>query len=1280
MADLFSVANSILGKLSPTAFAEIVLLWNLPGELRNLKDTVSAIQAVLLDAEEKQGHDNRVKDWLEKLIDVMYEADDLLDDFNTTQLQALQQRQFNNRDQTTCSTLVRFVFHLPSNLFYSLVMAHKIKAIRKKLGAISADRFVLDLQVRQKDDDTILSSRFRQTDSSVAEVVGRESDKENIIKLLLSSNQEEIIPIISIVGIGGMGKTTLAQHVFNDEVQVKSNFDLRVWVCVSDPFDVVMIIKNILVAITRQKQEDLPLATLKDMLDEEISKKRYLLVLDDVWSQSSEEWDRLKKLLSSGGIGSRIVVTTRSTNVATIASPVTPYVLEGLSPSESWSLFERVALRGKEGWSQTVRDVGEEIVIKCHRVPLAIKTVASVLRLKDPETEWLPFMKNELSGIDQEKDSIIPTLKLSYDHLPSHLKQCFLYCRLFPKDYEINVPMLIHLWIAQGFVSSNSSCLEQTGLEYFKDLLSRFFFQEVKKDIIGNIRSCKMHDLMHDLASSLDKSGGSGAGHEKIYHVSFYSDMDSSWRVPDSLRNNANRLRTILLPMDSRHTWEESRGEEIFSSFKRLRALYLHEVQMGNLSPSVKKLKHLRYLGFTNNDAISVLPDFITQLYNLQVLNISFCSQLQQLPVDLKNLVNLRHLLFDGCPKLTHMPKGIGELISLQTLTQFMVGGDSSDWNHIGGLDELMGLNKLRGGIEIKNLGTKLPAAGSANLKEKKDLQTLILSWKKLKDLLNGSGINRGLFDGELAVMESLQPHSTLKVFRVYDYAGLRFPPWISYLTNLVELWIVDCFCCKYLPPLYHMLSLRELWIFQLVSLEYVDNGTMENLEGISGADGSALPFFPSLEKLWISKCTSLKGWWKINSEHMSSTVVLPQFPRLSLLEIKNCPNLTWMPSFSSLREKLVLNSTRCFMVQKESLDDVSGSIGATVSSVAPLLQFPSWLPWLDNVAKLWIVNCYNCPSSIPDLDQLPCLTDLYLGTMCDLEYLETREVEAGGVFFRSLKKLWIWKCPNLKGWRNEKGLDFLPPFPCLSLLDIRHCAKLTQVPSFPALKETFYLEHSNLFPLQEAMNTNHICRGRGFKVSSFLENIKELWIAGLPELKEINNIEFLPFLKKLWVWDCANLRSWGYNDKAAAAADGHFPRISLLKIKNCRKLSCMPLFPALDGELVVENSSLEPLAQTMKMAARGGAPLSKLKKLSIIGVSNTKSLPRQWLENLASLQELYVKKCDKIRLVPQDLKLLPCLQKLHISRCGEMMNSGGDWSRVATNAHDESIVIEIDW
>ncbi|KAJ9158803.1 hypothetical protein P3X46_024349 [Hevea brasiliensis] len=696
-------------------------------------------------------------------------------------------------------------------------MGHKIKAIRERLDDIAKDRHAFHF-VEHSTEKPFTARERDQTISFVAEeeVIGRDDDKKKILELLFDSNTEDNVSVIPIVGIGGLGKTTLAQLVYSDK-NVTDKFELKMWVCVF--FDVKVIVGKVIKSLTHKEPGNLELDQLQSDLRERIEGKKYLLLLDDVWNEDLQKWTDLKALLTCGARGSRILVTTCSEKVAGITSgKKTHYSLKGLDLDKSWSLFKKIVFEGKEPESPNVKEIGERIIKKCVGVPLAIKTIAGLLYFRDLEREWLPFLENDLSKIAQNENVILNTLKLSYDHLSSHLKHCFAYCALFPKDYVINVKKLIHLWAAQGFIESSSSslCDEDIGLQYFTELWWRSFFQEVKRDELGNVKSCKMHDLMHELATSVAGKGiciinsEEKSVDENVRHVSFDFRLYSSQQIPAGL-SNALKLRTFFWPC----------------------------TMIEKVSNSINKLKHLRYLDVSGNVKILALPNSIMNLQNLQVLNVSDCSRLKELPKDIKKLINLRHLYCDGCWDLTHMPRGLGQLTSLRTLTWFVVAKDNSVAKNVGGLNELNSLNNLRGSLAIFNLGYVKNGIINPILKDKSLLQSLSLSSDRDDD---------ANVQSEEMAFQNLQPHPNLKELVVSSYRGRRLPSWVSSLPNLVNTLLQFC-RCQHLPPLHQIPSLQRLEIWGLNDLEYIE------------IDGQATSFFPSLKFLKLWYCRKLIGW-----------------------------------------------------------------------------------------------------------------------------------------------------------------------------------------------------------------------------------------------------------------------------------------------------------------------------------------------------------------------------------------------------------------------------------
>ncbi|KAJ7982736.1 Disease resistance protein [Quillaja saponaria] len=535
---LFGVAENIIGNLGSLLVHEFGLLAGVTDELRKLTNKISRIKDVILDAEEKQVTNNAVANWLNDLKEVVDDVDDLLDDFSTETMQ----REVMTRNKM--AKKVRIFFSKSNQIAFGLKMGHKVKEIRERIDSIINDGKYFNLIPRASLGETRVRSReSRETHSFIRkeDVIGREKEKNFIIDLLLDTSVKESISIITIVGIGGLGKTALAKLVYNDDT-LKTHFELKLWVCVSDDFDMKKVMENIIRCQTNRQRDEMETNRQRDgvetnrqrdgvetnrqrdevetnrQMDEvqhdlrkKIGGKKYLLVLDDVWSEDVEQWHDLKSLLKDGAQGSKVIVTTHKQKVAEIMGTSKPFVLEGLDEEMAWVLFRQFAFKKEvKTNSPGLEAIGKDIVNKCAGVPLAIRAIGNLLYFQNSESEWLYFKNTELSKIDQEGDKIFSVLRLSYNHLPSRLKRCFAYCSLFPKDYEIDRENLIQLWMAQGYIQSSdeSKSLEDVGNKYFMDLLWGSFFQEIGKNEYGEIGYCKMHDLMHDLAVSVARKEG----------------------------------------------------------------------------------------------------------------------------------------------------------------------------------------------------------------------------------------------------------------------------------------------------------------------------------------------------------------------------------------------------------------------------------------------------------------------------------------------------------------------------------------------------------------------------------------------------------------------------------------------------------------------------------------------------------------------------------------------------------------------------------------------------
>lgn len=334
--------------------------------------------------------------------------------------------------------------------------------------------------------ERVFSHRRKETSSIMVDrpnIIGRESDQEIIVNRLLAAesstthmeNETRDLRIISIVGMGGLGKTTLPQLVFNHPT-VKSHFKLPMWVCVSHPFDRTKVAKAIIREATGKDTKTSTWNPLFIELCESVKEKKFILVLDDVWTSDPNDLKDLTYLLDLGKQGSRILVTTRNEAVVYALNSY-KHIVQGLNSDDCSSLLHRQAFHGREKEkNELLEDIGTQIANKCRGLPLALSLLGGLLNQKINENHWRHVLESkiwELKSFDRQKKLVDPVFLLSYDGIDSHLKNCFQYCAIFPKAHKIQKRTLVSLWMAQGFL--NSSKEESTGEEYFDELVEAHF-------------------------------------------------------------------------------------------------------------------------------------------------------------------------------------------------------------------------------------------------------------------------------------------------------------------------------------------------------------------------------------------------------------------------------------------------------------------------------------------------------------------------------------------------------------------------------------------------------------------------------------------------------------------------------------------------------------------------------------------------------------------------------------------------------------------------------------
>ncbi|XP_043699833.1 putative disease resistance protein RGA3 [Telopea speciosissima] len=403
-------AEEILMTLISVATQEISQAWGVKGELKKLQNTLNTIQSLLHDAENQQVEKEAVKRWLRRLKSVAYDADDLLDEFKYESLR----HKMEIQNRMTLKGQVRYFFSHTNPFAFRLKIAHKLKDINEVLDGIRNDAIGFNLKVESSsaDSTSMMNNKDRQTFSLIddKEVFGRNGEQSKLVGMLVKTtssikSDDQIISVFPIVGMGGLGKTTLAQLVYKDSLTVK-HFDLRMWVCVSEPFEVHRLLKEITETAGGGECNASNLNLIATSLQERLKGKRFLLVLDDVWSEDHfvEKWDTLIVPLKSGSVGSKVIVTTRSHEVAKMMTPNYIHPLGTLSEQECWSLFSRRAFsQGGPQETPNLVEIGRRIINKCGGVPLAVKVLGSLMHFKTEEREWLS-MEREFLNLLQDRN------------------------------------------------------------------------------------------------------------------------------------------------------------------------------------------------------------------------------------------------------------------------------------------------------------------------------------------------------------------------------------------------------------------------------------------------------------------------------------------------------------------------------------------------------------------------------------------------------------------------------------------------------------------------------------------------------------------------------------------------------------------------------------------------------------------------------------------------------------------------------------------------------------
>ncbi|KAJ4794674.1 Disease resistance protein (CC-NBS-LRR class) family [Rhynchospora pubera] len=1236
---IFSVVSTLSSLLSSLRISgsstEDEERHGIQGDLGRLERILKRIQATLHDAGEREIRDASAKLWLKELQVVAYQADDILDEWRYELLC----RQIEESEEATSSKPDDMTRNCLEGVI-SDEMVERIKIVVDRFEEISRDKEALFFSREVEEErwgcpwTALLPTSHMMVNESA--VFGRDKDKEKILDFVLFDNREvtNCISFTVIVGMGGVGKTTLAQLVYNDPL-IRSYFDISGWVYVSPQFDIIRVAKEVLETISERDYYGLTgLSAVQRAIVKEIKGKKLFLVLDDVWNDLPCKWEQfLVPFRAAESV--RLLVTTRDKAVSQIVQATYTYDLKCLPLNQCNLLFEHYAFGGKiMDDSSRLRGISKQLVKKCAGLPLAIKCIGRALSCNMCEDSLRDVLESELWESDG-KDEIFPALKVSYYSLPQELKPCLLFCSLFPKGYRFIKDEIIYMWIAHGYIQPRGSKSEEgIGDEFIHELDRRSFIMVYKQRWEETFT---LHDLIHDLARFIS-SDQFCTNTEETLHDVISSEVHHMYTENCSMINGTSGfIRTLVnnaycqkSDLDFNSHMNMARHYNLnLSTNKNLRVLK-HEGGYARDLDCMANLKHLRYFEL-NHSKLERLPKSTTILFNLIALKLSFLEHLQELPSQIGKLVNLRFLSISTvgirklpeslgelsnlqmlalgkCPRMTNLPTCIGNLINLkqlhisnlrctqlpesccmlrnlQTLVLERCWKIKQLPDGIGNLIDLRSIYVLGGCF--KKLPKSINQLYNLDVLELSTSGSLFGLLCELRDLLNRPSLNicienrqeidldkystyalwsSGMLPSyyfapvELhqnldicnryikckSFLESLQPLNHLTELKVNGYEGIGYPTWFS-VNSRVAIFM-QCYLNKgkFFEDFGELTSLKSLTLI---------GGTLGDdfFQTINIHDSKVI--FPALEEIELTDMLE----WNLPIGEQDVDI-----PVLHTLKINNCPNMSSVPNFNSVRR---LEITKCSISRLE-LNKLHWPLLESLHIEECLqLTLLLGLQSLSSLQTLYVVRC-------PQLEEFA--YPMVLNLPLSIEIVE---------------------CPFLKSWCERQQLNYIENLSCKTLATsgIRNIMKQGD--------REFLLEHLQI--------ENSIEQSLAFHKG--LCNIVSLEIKRCWKLKTVKGLGKLEWLRRLVLWDCPSLK---LEDADNVGGSYLPPFLMSLVVHRCQQMLSLDLLQLKHSPFFTE---LEITNCKQIMYIRGLENLIKLNTLAII------QCPRLHLELLSIVPDCVV-------------------------------------------------------